>query len=122
VTFANEGDEIGNTGQFQDVVFVIKEQKHPVFARDGSNLIFKSAIPLTDALCGFNVEIPSLDGRFIRQRIDGVVTPGSTRLIPNEGMPISKQPGRKGDLIVTFDVIFPQRLTQLQKDKIRQVL
>jgi DnaJ-class molecular chaperone len=122
VTFAGEGDEIGNTGQFQDVVFIIKEKKHPVFARDGSNLIFKSAIPLKDALCGFNIEIPALDGRMVRQRIDGVVTPESSRVIANEGMPISKQPGKKGDLIVTFDVIFPQRLSEQQKDRIRQVL
>ena len=122
VTFANEGDEVGNTGQFQDVIFIIKEKKHPVFARDGSNLIFKSAIPLKDALCGFNVEIPALDGRVIKQRIDGVVPPGSSRVVANEGMPISKHPGKKGDLIVTFDVLFPSRLSEQQKDKLRQVL
>ena len=122
LTFSGEGDEVGNTGQFQDIVFIIKEKKHPVFARDGSNLIFKSAIPLKDALCGFNIEIPALDGRVIRQRIDGVVTPESSRVIAGEGMPISKQPGKKGDLIVTFDVIFPQRLSEQQKDRIRQIL
>jgi DnaJ family protein B protein 4 len=122
LTFANEGDEIGNTGQLQDVIFIVKERKHPVFARDGSNLIFKSAIPLKDALCGFTIEIPALDGRVIRQRLEGVITPESSRVIPNEGMPISKQPGKKGDLIVTFDVIFPQRLSEQQKDRIRQVL
>jgi DnaJ family protein B protein 4 len=122
LTFANEGDEIGNTGQFQDVVFIIKEKKHPVFARDGSNLIFRSAIPLKDALCGFVIEIPALDGRVIRQRLEGIITPESSRIIPNEGMPISKQPGKKGDLIVTFDVIFPQRLSEQQKDRIRQIL
>ena len=122
VTFASEGDEIGNTAQFQDVVFIIREKKHPVFARDGSNLIFKSAIPLKDALCGFVIEIPALDGRTIKQRIDGVVNPGSSRVIANEGMPISKHPGRKGDLIVTFDVIFPQRLSEAQKDRLKQIL
>jgi len=122
VTFAREGDEIGNTGEFQDVVFIIKEKKHAIFARDGSNLIFKSAIPLKDALCGFTVEIPALDGRVIKQRIEGVVTPGSSRVIPGEGMPISKHPGKKGDLIVTFDVIFPQKLNEQQKNQIRQFL
>ena len=122
ITFPNEGDEIGNTAQFQDVVFVIREKKHPVFARDGSNLIFKAAITLKDALCGFTVEIPALDGRTIRHPITSVVPPGSSTVIANEGMPISKQPGRKGDLIVTFDVIFPSRLTEQQKDRLRQAL
>ena len=122
VTFANEGDEIGNTGQFQDIVFVVSEKNHSVFARDGSNLIFKAAIPLKDALCGFTFEIPALDGRTIRQKIDSIVTPGSTRVIPNEGMPISKHPGKKGDLIVTFEVIFPQKLSETHKTQIRSIL
>jgi len=122
VTFAKEGDEIGNTGDFQDVVFIVKEKKHPVFARDGSNLIFKSAISLKDALCGFQIEIHSLDGRSIKQRIEGVVTQGSSRVVPNEGMPVSRTPGQRGDLIVTFDIIFPSRLSEQQKDKLRQIL
>merc|ERR1740117_2260328 len=42
ITFAGEGDEIDNTGKAQDVVFVIREKKHPVFARDGSNLLHHS--------------------------------------------------------------------------------
>ena len=122
VTFAGEGDEIGNTGQFQDVVFVVKEKPNSIFARDGSNLIFKSAIPLKEALCGFTFEIPSLDGRTIRQKIDGVVSPGATRVIANEGMPLSKHPGRKGDLIVTFEVQFPRKLSEPQKAQIRAIL
>jgi DnaJ family protein B protein 4 len=101
---------------------VIREKKHPVFARDGSNLIFKAAITLKDALCGFTVEIPSLDGRTIKHPVTSVVPTGSSTVIANEGMPISKQPGRKGDLIVTFEVIFPTRLTEQQKDRLRQVL
>lgn len=122
VTFANEGDEVGNTGQFQDVVFIVKEKKHPIFARDGSNLIFKAAIPLKDSLCGFNFEIPTLDGRTIRQKIEGVITPGSTRVISNEGMPMSKHPGKKGDLIITFEVVFPRKLSEAQKTQLKQIL
>jgi DnaJ-class molecular chaperone len=122
VTFAREGDEIGNTGEFQDVVFIVKEKKHPVFARDGSNLIFKMPISLKDALCGLNLEIPALDGRVIKQRIEGVVNPGSSRVIANEGMPMSKYPGKKGDLIVTFDVVFPNKLNEQQRTQIRQIL
>ena len=79
-------------------------------------------ITLKDALCGFNLEIPSLDGRVIKQRIEGVVTPGSSRVIANEGMPISKYPGKKGDLIVTFEVVFPNKLNDQQKTQIRQIL
>ncbi len=122
ITFESEGDEIGNSGRFQDVVFVVREKRHPLFARDGSNLIHRATIPRRDALTGFMFEIPTLDGRTIRQRIEGVVKPDSSRIIPGEGMPISKQPGRRGDLIVTFDVIFPTTLSESQKESIRRIL
>jgi len=122
ITFASEGDEIGNTGEFQDVVFIVKEKKHAIFARDGSNLIFKISIPLKDALCGFNLEVPALDGRVINQRVEGVITSGASRVIANEGMPISKHPGKRGDLIITFEVVFPSKLSEQQKCQIKQIL
>jgi ribonuclease P protein component len=122
ITFAGEGDEIGNTGQYQDVIFVIREKKHPLFARDGSNLILKSDVPLKDALCGFTMEVPTLDSRVLRIKVDEVLTGGSTKIVKNEGMPISRQPGQRGDLIITFDVIFPKTLTPQQKQAIKQIL
>ncbi len=33
-----------------------------------------------------------------------MVTPGFVRVIKNEGMPKSKQPGQKGDMRIVFDV------------------
>ena len=122
ITFAGEGDEIGNSGQCQDIVFVIREKKHHIFARDGSNLILKSEVSLKDALCGFAMEVPTLDGRVLRIKLDQILSLGSTKIVKNEGMPISKQPGQKGDLIITFDVVFPKTLTTQQKDALRKIL
>jgi DnaJ-class molecular chaperone len=122
VTFDQEGDEIGTSGIYQDVVFVVKEKKHPVFARDGSNLILKSQIPLKDALCGFTLEIPALDGRSLKFKIDQVIDGNSSRVIKGEGMPVSKRPGEKGDMVITFDVIFPKSLNPTQKDQLRKIL
>jgi hypothetical protein len=39
-----------------------------------------------------------------------------------EGMPISKQPGSRGNLIVKFDVAFPRQLNSSQKEQIRSLL
>jgi DnaJ-class molecular chaperone len=121
ITYEGEGDEIGNTGQCQDVVFIVKEKKHGLYARDGHNLILKSEINLRDALCGFTLQIPSLDGRNVQIKIDNeIINNGTTKVIKNEGMPISKRPG--GDLIITFDVIFPKTLSSQQKQQLRQIL
>lgn len=39
-----------------------------------------------------------------------------------EGMPISKMPGRRGDLVVKFEVQFPRSLTEAQKQQLRATL
>ena len=123
ITFAAEGDEIGNSGQCQDVVFIVREKKHPLFARDGSNLILKSDISLKDALCGFSMEIPTLgNAGALKVKIDDVLQRGASKVIRGEGMPISKQPGVRGDLVITFDVIFPKTLTAQQKNALKQIL
>lgn len=53
---------------------------------------------------------------------DTTVKPGSKRKIRGYGMPISKQPGQYGDLIVTIEVAFPPRLSPQQKQAVRQIL
>eukprot|EP00967_Tisochrysis_lutea_P059599 scaffold75995_cov17-Tisochrysis_lutea.AAC.4 len=44
------------------------------------------------------------------------------RTIGGEGMPISKTPGKRGDLVVRFEVSFPRSLTDDQKSKLRAAL
>ena len=47
-------------------------------------------------------------------------TLGYQKVVANEGMPISKRPGQKGNLRIKFNIRFPSRLTEQQKQLIRQ--
>ncbi|KAF4692331.1 hypothetical protein FOZ60_013689 [Perkinsus olseni] len=118
ITFAGEGDEIGNSGRCQDIVFIIREKKHPMFTRDGSNLLFNASITLKEAFVWLRAACPIHRG----VRIEQVVTPGFTRVIRGAGMPVSKQPGQRGDLVVTFDIVFPKTLSPQQKEILRRTL
>mmetsp|Transcript_21070 Transcript_21070/g.48150 ORF Transcript_21070/g.48150 Transcript_21070/m.48150 type:complete len:196 (+) Transcript_21070:3-590(+) len=122
VTFAGEGDEIGSTGRAQDVVFVIREKHHKTFGREGSNLLHNARVPLVDALTGFKIDIPTLDNRILRVNIRDVVTPSYTKVVKGEGMPSSKSPELKGDLVVTFDIYFPKALDDAAKEKLKDLL
>jgi DnaJ homolog subfamily B member 4 len=109
--------------QAADVVFVIGEKKHAIFARDGDNLCYTAKISLADALGGGTfVVIPTLDGRSIRLECTDIVKPGSTRTVSGAGMPISKRPGEHGDLIVTFEVVFPSFLQQEKRMRLKELL
>lgn len=44
------------------------------------------------------------------------------RRISGEGLPYPKRPDRRGDLIVEYEVKFPERLSQGARDTIAQVL
>jgi DnaJ homolog subfamily B member 4 len=109
------------------VVFVVEEKPHPVFTREDNNLVTNVQIPLVDALTGSGGPkiIDTLDGRKIRASPpSGVIKPGIESRIVGEGMPIRKAGAAKnrGDLVVKWEVVFPDRLTPSQKEGVKKVL
>jgi len=122
LTFSGEGDELGNSGHAQDVVFVIREKKHAHFSCEGSNLLFHTQIPLVDALTGFKVDVPTLDNRMLRVNVRDVVNPNYAKIVKNEGMPHSKNPDVKGDLVITFDIKFPKNIDEAAKESLRSAM
>ncbi len=132
IRFPHAGNELPPSGEAQDLVFVVEEKPHEIFMRDGNNLIANVVIPLVEALAGpptgvkRHVKVVDmLDGKKLQVPVPlGVVKPGQQTTIPGEGMPIRKDGAArtKGDLIVKWDVMFPDSLTNSQKEGIRKVL
>lgn len=60
-----------------------------------------------DAFEGFKREITGLDGKKIEIVKKTLVQPGSEIRVAGEGMPISKLPGKRGDLLVNVKVVLP---------------
>jgi DnaJ-class molecular chaperone len=82
-------------------------------------------ITLKEALCGFSVEIPHLNGKTIRisnLSQQNVVKPGFVREINHFGMLDKNNPSKNGKLILDFEIIFPETLTEEQKKTIASVL
>ena len=50
------------------------------------------------------------------------VRPGYVKIVPKEGMPLSKQPNERGDLVISFNIEFPEHLSPDQKSLITQAL
>jgi len=46
-----------------DVIFIVKQAEHAEFKRRGANLFIERKISLSEALCGFELEVTHLDGR-----------------------------------------------------------
>jgi len=51
-----------------------------------------------------------------------IFRPGYQKIVPGEGMPISKDPNKKGDLIIQFNIEFPNQLNPEQKRMLKEAL
>ena len=121
VTFPAEGDELPGVSP-ADLSFVVAEKEHERFTREGDNLIYVVRMPLADALCGSTLSIRTLDGRTLAIAVPEVVAPGYVRKVPGEGMPLSKEPGKRGDLVLRFNIIFPHFVSDAKKLQLRTLL
>ncbi|KAK6160062.1 hypothetical protein DH2020_003443 [Rehmannia glutinosa] len=113
ITFPEKGNHEPGAAP-GDLIFVVDEKSHPIFKRDGNDLIVHQKISLLDALTGKTLNITTLDGRDIPLTVSDIIKPGHEMVIENEGMPLSKEPGKNGNLRIKFDVKFPSRLTAEQ--------
>ncbi|CAG8756988.1 1732_t:CDS:2 [Dentiscutata erythropus] len=118
--YGKAGDELSN-GETQDIVVVIDEKPHPVFIRDNDDLRMVMKISLLESLVGFKANIQTLDGRTLSLSSSSIIKPGQEQRFSNEGMP-TKDPNKKGDLIIKYDVIFPSKLSEDQKKNLKKVL
>ncbi|KAF2283264.1 hypothetical protein GH714_043616 [Hevea brasiliensis] len=121
ITFPEKGNEQLNVIP-ADLVFIVDEKPHPVFTRDGNDLIVTQKISLAEALTGYTVHLTTLDGRNLSIPINSVIHPNYEEVIPREGMPIQKDPTKRGNLRIKFSIKFPTRLTSEQKAGIKKLL
>ena len=104
-----------------DLHFVVIEEPHQTFHRDRDDLYKTMEVPLVDALTGFSIKLTHLDGKEFTVPVVDVTDCDHVMRVPGKGMP--RRSGRGfGDLYLTFEVDFPDELTQQQKDAIRKIL
>lgn len=110
ITFSGEGDQEPGL-EPGDVVIVLDQKEHAIFQRQGDNLVMKMDIKLVEALCGFKKTVQTLDNRtLVISSLPGeVIKHSDVKCVQNEGMPIYKDPYEKGQLIIQFQVEFPEK-------------
>lgn len=75
------------------------------------------------ALCGVVFEVPTLAGDKLRiSTMQEVIKPNTVKRITGHGLPLPKDPSRKGDMLVAFDIKFPVKLTASEKELLSDVL
>lgn len=98
-----------------DLYVFVRVAKDPKFRREGSNILYTATLPLTTALLGGQVEIPTLDGSVNVKVATGTNT-GDKMTLSGMGMKrLGARKGGSGDLRVEFRVNMPKYLSANQR-------
>jgi curved DNA-binding protein len=90
---------------------------HAVFERKGEDLQASVKVPLTTAVLGGEVDVPTLEGP-VAMKIPEGTTVGQTFRLRGKGLPRLESGGRgdRGDILVTLSVDLPKQLSSRQRE------
>lgn len=115
---AGEGESGTQGGPPGDLFVVVRVKPHKVFRREENHLVVGVPVSFADAALGGRVEVPSLEGREEVKIKAGTQHGDSTRL-RGRGL-ADVHSGRKGDLVVRFEVEVPRKLTGRQRELLEE--
>lgn len=116
---AGEGHPGPAGGPPGDCYVFLEVRDHPLFRREGRNLVCQLPISYSQAALGAKVEVPTLDGREELTLAAGT-QPGDVVKLRGRGLP---EPGRRGrgDLLVEILLEVPRKLTSRQEQLLREL-
>ncbi len=121
IVLEGEGEFHPDADEAGDIVIILEQEDHHKFIRKGDNLVYKKTISVFDALCGTKFIITHLDGSKIIVNTDKVINPDKKYYIRNVGLPEQRNPTQKGDMIIHFDVIYPEKIDQKKAKKLKEL-
>ena len=103
-----------------DVNVVIKVENNTNFTRSGLDLIMSKTISIKEALCGFTFELKYITGRTytINNNAGNIIPNGYKKIIPSMGF---SRDGHTGNLIIVFDVKFPEKLSEAALEALKKI-
>ena len=105
-------------GTAGDLYIKINVVPHPVFKRDGHNLVINLNLKLSDALLGAKYPIETLDGQ-IEVTIPEGVSINEILRVRGKGVPISKT--KRGDLLIKLNIKLPSKLSRKARETIEEL-
>ncbi len=116
VTAQGKGNAGPRNGVSGDIQIYIQEEPHSTFIRDGQDLIYNLLLDFPTATLGGAVEIPTIEGKRVKIKIEPGTQPGKTLRLRAKGLPSVKGYGSgSGDLLVNISVFVPKTLSREER-------
>jgi molecular chaperone DnaJ len=119
IRLSGEGEAGVNGGPPGDLYVVMHLRPHPVFQRDGDDLHCEMPISFTLAALGGEIEIPTLEGS-AKVKVPAETQTGQVFRLRGKGIK-GVRSSYPGDLLCEVVVETPVRLTERQKELLREL-
>lgn len=103
-----------------DLYLLIKVAPHPLFSRDGSNLLIEKEIPFSGAVLGTTIPVPTLEEKQFNVKVPAGVQPKAKLRLKGHGLP-SGPHGPRGDILVQITVAVPKKISSDQKKLVQKL-
>ena len=113
--FQDQGNQ--SKGKYQgDFIVIIEYLKHPIFKLENKDLVLNKDISLKESLCGYEFVLQHPDGENIEIKSNLITKPEMFFKINNKGVT------QEGNLIIKFNIVFPDNLKDEQKQILKTIL
>lgn len=119
VKVRGEGEPGGGEMPAGDLYLVVRLLPHNKFERRGQDLHTRVGVPVTTAVLGGEISVPTLSGSSLKLRVPELTPAGRTFRLRGHGMPDTKSPEVRGDLFVAVDIQIPAQLSEQAKEHYR---
>jgi molecular chaperone DnaJ len=119
VRIAGKGSQSHGGGARGNLYLKITVKPHKLFERKGDDLLSTVGVPLTVAVLGGEIKVPTLTGR-LALKIPAETENGKAFRLAKQGMPRLGGSGR-GDLIARVSVELPQKLSAEERELFKQL-
>ena len=118
IALSGQGNDGRNGGPSGDLIITVSVRRHPLFERDGYNLLCEVPLTVAEATLGAEIKVPTLEGEAGFTIPEGT-QPGTTFTLRGKGIPYINNSNRRGDLIFTVSVEIPRGLSEKQKEAMK---
>ena len=117
IRVASEGEPGAAGGPRGDLHVVVRIARHKLFTREEDHLILRLPVSFTQVALGATLHIPTLDGKQ-ELKIKPGTQHGALLRLNGQGLP-NLRSGRRGDLVTVVMIEVPRKLTEKQKNILR---
>jgi len=109
-----------NGGPNGDLYITFTIANHSIFKRLGNNLYATIDLDLYTAVLGGEIILDTLNGQ-VKLKVKPETQNGSKVKLKGKGFPVYKNEGQFGDLLLTYSIRIPTKLTNHQKELFSQL-